>query len=135
MGGVSKTAVEAEAARPMKYFSHDADAAEDMKTRKLLRRYGFEGYGRWWRLCEFLASEHGHRLDLEDADTAEIVADTLLMEVPDMVEFVLWCVNVGLLCQDETGTVYSERMNTNAFYFGKRRAAGRKGMENRWGNK
>ena len=47
------------ALEPMRYFSHDSDAREDMKCRYLRSRYGMAGYGRWWVLCEMLAQQRG----------------------------------------------------------------------------
>ena len=134
MGEVSAAEVRREAARPMRYFSHDADAANDMKCRKLVRHYGFEGYGRWWRVCELLAAEHGHRLDMGDADVAEVVADELDMTLGELREFVSYLVESSLLKTDGEGRVWSERMSENSNLFGKKRAAGKLGNKRRWKN-
>ncbi len=127
MGEVSAAEVRREAERPMLYFAHDADAASDMKCRKLVRRWGYEGYGRWWRLCELLAAEHGHRLDMGDADVAGVVADELGMTLEEVSEFVSYLVENSLLKTDDEGHVWSERMAKNSVLFGKKRAAGRAG--------
>lgn len=132
MGEVTAAEVRREAERPMKYFSHDADAAGDMKCRKLIRRWGYEGYGRWWRVCELLAAEHGHRLDMGDAEVAEVVADELGMTLGEVSEFVGYLVENSLLKTDDEGRVWSERMSENSNLFGKKRAAGKRGMERRW---
>lgn len=120
--------VEAEAARPMKYFSHDSNAAQDIKCRRLLRRLGMEGYGRWWRLCELLAATDGHRLGIETEEDAEIIAEELRLDGrEELMGYLQVLVDVGLIHMPGDGYVWSERMLVNAEYFGKKRAAGRKG--------
>ena len=122
-----------EAKRPMKYFSHDSDASKDIKCRRLIRRLGMEGYGRWWLLCELLASEDGHRFFLECDEDWEILGDALMFDcLEDAVVFIEVLKSCGLL-QEKDGFVFSERMDSNALYFGKKRAAGRKGGTNRGG--
>ena len=48
------------------WFKHDVDAVYDPKVRKLIRRYGAEGYGRYWALLEALA---------KDADGLEVASE------------------------------------------------------------
>lgn len=120
--------VEAEAARPMRYFSHDSNAAQDIKCRRLLRRLGMEGYGRWWRLCELLAATDGHRLGIETEEDAEIIAEELrLGGREELMEYLQVLVDVGLIHMPGDGYVWSERMLVNAEYFGKLRANGKRG--------
>lgn len=120
--------IEAEAARPMKYFSHDSSAAQDIKCKRLLRRLGMEGYGRWWRLCELLAATDGHKLSIETEEDAEIIAEELHLDgYQELMRYLQVLVDVGLIHMPGDGYVWSERMLTNAEYFGKKRAAGRKG--------
>lgn len=120
--------IEAEAARPMKYFSHDSNAAQDIKCRRLLRRLGMEGYGRWWRLCELLAATDGHRLSIETEEDAEIIAEELHLDGhQELMRYLQVLVDVGLIHMPGDGYVWSERMLTNAEYFGKLRANGKRG--------
>ena len=120
--------IEAEAARPMKYFSHDSNAASDIKCRRLLRRLGMEGYGRWWRLCELLAATDGHKLSIETEEDAEIIAEELHLDGhQELMRYLQVLVDVGLIRMPGDGYVWSERMLTNAEYFGKLRANGKRG--------
>lgn len=120
--------IEAEAARPMKYFSHDSNAAQDIKCRRLLRRLGMEGYGRWWRLCELLAATDGHKLGIETEEDAEIIAEELHLDGhQELMSYLQVLVDVGLIHMPGDGYVWSERMLTNAEYFGKLRANGKRG--------
>lgn len=112
----------------MKYFSHDSNAAQDIKCRRLLRRLGMEGYGRWWRLCELLAATDGHKLSIETEEDAEIIAEELHLDgQQELMDYLQVLVDVGLIHMSGDSYVYSDRMLTNAEYFGKKRAAGRKG--------
>ena len=62
MSARDDAAVAERAREPMAFFSHDSHAASDIKCRRLIRRFGMEGYGRWWLLCELLAAaRHGSR--------------------------------------------------------------------------
>lgn len=120
--------IQRESARPMKYFSHDSNAASDIKCRRLLRRLGFEGYGRWWRLCELLAATDGHKLNIETEEDAEIIAEELHFDgCNDLIEYLSVLVDVGLIHMPGDGSVWSERMMNNAEYFGKLRANGKRG--------
>lgn len=117
-----------EAARPMEWFKHDSDAYADIKCRRLLRRLGMAGYGRWWRLCEIMAATTGHRPSIETEEDAEIIAEDLqLNNVQELMDFLVTLTEVGLLDMPGDGTVYSVRMLENAETFGINRANGRLG--------
>lgn len=116
------------AEEPLRYFSHDSDAASDVKCRRLIKRLGMEGYGRWWRLCELLASADGHRIDTKTDEDFEILADELFCDSgQDAVSFLESLSGIGLIAGYGTGQIWSERMDENALYFGTRRAAAARG--------
>lgn len=46
------------------YFSHDADAHSDTRLLALINKYGFEGYGWYFRIVEQLTKEQDHRLSI-----------------------------------------------------------------------
>ena len=124
----SMNEIEAAAAKPMQFFSHDSDAAQDIKCKKLLKRCGFEGYGRWWRLCELLAATEGHKVKCDTAEDFEILADEIgYGSVAETEEFINELVDIGLVTVDDDGSLYSESMHRRSLYFGRKRAAGRKG--------
>lgn len=120
--------IELAAARPMAFFPHDADSARDMKCRKLIRREGMAGYGRWWRLCELMAATDGHSLEIGTDEDMELYAEELgYGTAAELMAFLVTLSDVGLIRMPGDGTVYSERMMRNAEYFGERRANGRLG--------
>lgn len=127
---------EARAREPMAYFSHDANASQDFKCQKLLVRWGNEGYGAWWRLCEMLAYTAGHALLMGCDEDWEIVARQIGMlgGRGDKLEgagkckaFVHDLLEIGLLSQGKDGEVSSKRIVENSLVFGAKRAAGSRG--------
>ena len=115
------------AAKPLRYFPHDADASGDPKCKRLIRMYGVAGYGRWWLLCEALASEQGHGIPIETENDAENLATIIDVEsASEAAEFVSFLETVGLVSRQD-GVLRSRRMDENAEAFGRRRVAGRKG--------
>ncbi len=124
---------EALAEQPLFWFPHDSDAAGDPKTRRVMRRYGAAGYGRWWLLCEALASEPGHALPIATDNDRENLAMTLDMEgAAEATEFLGFLKDVGLLSSDGE-RVWSERMQKNALRSGTSRAQRVKAANKRWG--
>lgn len=125
------------AQEPMSFFSHDSNAHQDLKCQRLIHRRGYEGYGRWWRLCEYLAATKGHCIAFETEEDVLILAGVLgfgqpgafdeYMAIDDCRSFVDELLDVGLLERDEDGSLTNSRMLKNALYFGRQRANGRKG--------
>lgn len=129
---------------PMAYFAHDANASQDVKCQRLLLRWGNEGYGAWWRMCEMLAAETGHALRMESEEDWEIVAAAIgMLGTPDdgfgrtdkCKAFIQDLLDIGLVAQDENHLISSARMNKNALYFGVQRANGARGGRPRKGER
>lgn len=117
-----------DAQKPLDYFSHDADAASDVKCRKLIRRCGMAGYGRWWRVCEMLAAATGHALSVTCEEDVDMLADDLEFDSPEeLVDFLHTLCELGLLSGMGDGVFTSDRMTDNAMKVGAKRAAGRLG--------
>ena len=116
------------ACAPMLYFSHDSNAMEDSKLRRLKRRCGWDGIGRWWHVCEMLALERGHTIHFETDEDRAILADELDFDDEECGDFVSTLADVGLVDAGliEDGRIASRRMTENAMRFGKRRAAAAK---------
>lgn len=121
------------AMEPLIWFPHDADAAADPKSRRVMRRFGAAGYGRWWLLCEALASEPGHALPIATDNDRENLAVTLDMgDAAEVAVFLAFLADVGLVSSDGE-KVWSERMNRNALRSGASRAQRVKAINKRWG--
>lgn len=127
MARVTAADVARAAAGPMAFFQHPSHMAHDTRCRRLLRRWGWEGYGRYWAVCESLAAEHGHRLPFSTEEDAEMLAEALgLGGAEECGAFVADLVDVGLLRASD-GLISSPEVDENAAYFGRQRANGRTG--------
>lgn len=113
------------ASRPLKFFPHDADAFEDIKCQRLFDALGWEGYGRWWRLCELLSGADGHEIRVDGRD-AGIWARRLGLSVEGLVAFAELLADCGLV-ELSDGSVTSPRMTANARYAGICKVNGSKG--------
>lgn len=80
------------------YFSHDTDAGEHPKIKALLAQFGFEGYGRFWRLNELIGRAPGCKLDLSRKLYFNSVADELRLSPDELKTFVTF-----LADKDECG--------------------------------
>ena len=62
----------------MKWFKHDTDATTDAKLKKLILRYGAEGYAIYFHCLELIASDISeNNITFELEHDAEIIADNL----------------------------------------------------------
>ncbi len=129
-------AIEELAKEPLAFFPHDSNASADIKCRRLIRRLGVEGYGRWWLLCELLASANGHAIPIETEEDILIVADALKFDggsfseplvLEDCKKFIDCVLDLGLIRLSDDGKIVSDRMLDNSKYFGQQRHNGRKG--------
>lgn len=126
-----------EAQKPMAFFKHISNASQTEECRKLLYRRGYDGYGRWWRLCEHLATIKGHRIKFETDEEVNILADTLgfkqggafdeFMAIENCKSFVSDLLDIGLLERDSDGFLTNSMILENALYLARQRANGRKG--------
>lgn len=117
---------------PLRWFPHDADAAGDPKCRRLMRKTGAAGYGRWWLLCEALASEPGHRIRVKTTTDLENLAVLLDLDcAEEATEFIEDLLAVGLLTSND-GFVSSPRMDANAERSGKSKERSRRAAIARW---
>ena len=62
------------------WFSHDSNATSDPKVAALILRFGFEGYGRWWRIVELLREQRDYRLE---ASKRTIICIASLLGIPE----------------------------------------------------
>ena len=117
------------AAKPLRYFPHDSDAAQDEKCQRLLYKYGPAGYGRFWLLCERLASCEGHVIPYGTDDADALLSKWLLFDdVAECREFIeyLRCTGLALFLhendQNSPWLIRSNRMDKQAEKIGNLRA-------------
>ena len=98
-----------------------------MKLEQVIDEFGMIGYGRWWRLCEMLAAETGHRLEIGNERVARIVSRRLKCSTSDMMKFIIFLHDIDLVTMNGDGFISNERMNRQAEQAGAKRANGRLG--------
>lgn len=118
------------ASKPMEYFSHDVSAHDDIKCQRLLLVLGIEGYGRWWLLCEYMASMSGQRIPYSgDIDRLILSKNLMFKSVDECDAFLSAIADFGLIDSEllEEGFVASERMSRNAWTRAKKVVSGTRG--------
>jgi hypothetical protein len=117
------------------YFPHDFNAGSDEKILYLRSKFGMEAYGLYWVLIEIMHESSDSKLtcNLIDGIAYQINVDITFLKV-----FYNECIAIELFVTD--GVKYwSERVLRNKELLNEKRnlksIAGKKGMENRWGNK
>lgn len=81
----------------MKWFSHDSNARSDVKLRKVLMRYGADGYGLYWYCLELIAGKvDGSNVTFELEHDAEILAHDLRIDSLRVEEIMRYMVSLDL---------------------------------------
>lgn len=85
----------------MKWFKHDSDANRDRKLKKVIMRYGAEGYGLYWYCIELIAEPiDRNNLTFELEHDAEILAHDLKMDSKRVEEIMMFMVHLELFEMD-----------------------------------
>jgi len=113
------------------YFSHDANARNDLKSIKLRQSLGMEGYGVFWAIIEILRETDGHKLKKSDIRT--ISFDLKVSE-----EIIASVINDFDLFKISGDVFWSKRLTQSMLQYKATRQslsdAGRKGNAIRWGS-
>lgn len=113
------------------YFSHDANARNDVKCVKLRRELGLEGYGIFWCLIEMLRDAPNHKILLQSIE--DIAFDLHISK--EKVESVITKYD---LFQIEQDMFYSLRLSRSMQVYNARKKNmsewGKKGNNKRWGS-
>ena len=88
----------------MKWFSHESMANRDTKLKKLLMKYGAEGYGLYWYCVEHVCANVDPKLTFELEHDSEILAHELKVDTLLVEEMMRYMVSVGLF-EESNGIV------------------------------
>lgn len=80
----------------MKWFMHQSAAHRDTKLKKVLMKYGAEGYGLYWFCIEHICADVDPKLTFELEHDSEILAHELKIDTLKVQEIMLYMVNLGL---------------------------------------
>lgn len=113
------------------WFSHDSNASTNPKLLALIRKYGYEGYGRWWRLLERLRDSEEYKFDISTPFAWEVLGQDLMMNPEEAEAFVKDCIDYYQLLETDGKTFWSDSLMDRMEYWEKRREVlrerGRKG--------
>jgi hypothetical protein len=107
------------------WFKHDSNARNDEKIIDLRGELGYEGYGIYWALIEFLRDTENYEADYKPKRLAlALTADEGLLEQ---------VINgYGLFVVDESGKFYSESLKTRMKQMDLKREQQRDNANKRW---
>jgi hypothetical protein len=109
------------------YFSHDANARNDIKMIALREKYGSKGYGCFWILIEMMREADGHCLTLNSL-TFTVLKRELKLTEKDLNSFIKDCIDWELFAM-ESNNLFSpslrNRMQIYSDKVEKAREAGR----------
>lgn len=94
----------------MKWFKHESRANRDSKMRKLLMKYGFEGYGLYWYCVENICSDLEPGLTFELEHDCEILAHEGGMDSARVQECMRFMVDLGLFDSGSDGVITCFRL-------------------------
>ena len=81
----------------MKWFKHDSDARGDIKLRKVLMRFGADGYALYWYCLEIIAGKvDGNNVTFELEHDAEILGNDLKIDSLRVEEIMRYMISLDL---------------------------------------
>jgi hypothetical protein len=89
-----------------RYFTHDDNARHDPKIRALIKKYGMEGYGRFWVIVENLREAKGYKLNLKSY-VLDALAEQMQCKAEEVQKFINDCIKEFELFIKEEGFFYS----------------------------
>lgn len=93
----------------MKWFMHQSKANRDIKLKKVLMKYGGEGYGLYWYCLENICADIEPKLTFELEIDAEILAHELKIDTLKVEEMMRFMVSLGLF-EESSGVITCLKM-------------------------
>lgn len=111
------------------YFTHDSNARRDPKILALIADYGYEGYGRFWALIEFLREQDGH-IEMTPINERALGFELGLSQ-DECKCFIDSLIEYGLLCCNGL-TIFSQRLFESIEHLEGIRAKRKEAISKRW---
>ncbi len=95
------------------YFPHDSNARNDPKLKAVKKKYGIEGYGRYWVVIEMLRESSKYKLEYNDECIWNALAEEMKVDEKEVKQFIDDCIKIyKLFILDQNGYFYSEALLT-----------------------
>ncbi|HEX2868651.1 MAG TPA: Lin1244/Lin1753 domain-containing protein [Ignavibacteriales bacterium] len=112
------------------YFQHDSNARRDPKIIALIADYGFEGYGRFWAIIEFLREQKGCMR--KDKNSMRALAYELRMDTSAAEKFMDDLIHEYDLLSLEEDFIFSRRLNKSIDHLDTIREKRKEAIRRRW---
>jgi len=108
-----------------RYFTHDDNARNDPKIKALMKKYGVEGYGRFWIIVETMRATKGHKINIKEY-ILESLAEEMKCTIEEIKKFLDDCVKFDLFVKEDS-FYYSESLLERLSFLSHLRAARQRG--------
>ena len=93
----------------IEYYKHYTNSHNHWKFKKLRRKYGFAGEGKFWALNNHIADSENCKFDLSNSNKMETIAIDLDFDIEEFKDFILYLVkDCKLVKQDDNEFYYTE---------------------------
>ena len=113
------------------YFQHDSNARNDPKIKALIRKYGIEGYGRYWIILEMLRESSNYKLE-DEQYIWDALAEQMHCSVEEIKDFIKDCINIFKLFTQDDDFFYSAALLLRMTKLDNIREKRRNAAETRW---
>jgi len=108
-----------------RYFTHDDNARNDPKIKALMKKYGVEGYGRFWIIVETMRATRGQKINIKEY-VLESLAEEMKCSTDEIKRFLDDCVKFDLFVK-EGDFYYSDSLLERLSYLKHLRTAKQRG--------
>ena len=109
------------------WFRHDSNASRDPKILEMKSIWGYEGYGLFWAIIEYLREQEDYKLKVSEKYGFRTLAGALSCDSEKLQSFVMDLVNEFDLLRFEDGFLWSDSLINRMQRWEANKANGRKG--------
>lgn len=113
------------------YFTHDSNARHDPKIKALVKKYGIDGYGRFWIVIEMLRESANYKLE-DDQCTFDALAEEMKCTEESARQFIQDCISVFKLLNQVENFFYSPALLERMIRLDGIRAKRKASADSRW---
>lgn len=115
------------------FFSHDANARNDLRIASMRLKYGWQGYGWYWAVIEMLREAADYKLPRKGY-LYDGLAHQLNSSGIEIKQFIDDCIESFELFSTDGDSFWSERLNRTMAYVAEKSQQARERAKKRWGD-
>lgn len=97
-------------ANDIRYFTHDHNARHDPKIQALIKKYGMEGYGRFWVIVEMMRETREYKITRKPY-VYNALAEQMQCSADEVKKFIKDCIEEYELFTEEGDFFFSNSLN------------------------